>query len=96
MKVEDLEDLVFMPARSDLRVYLSVPEVRDTFLALKSLCGDIEENELEEQVALTCAEAVRYAYKMGRELGIDKSTFMSGLDRIVDVEDREYRSKHYN
>lgn len=92
-----MDDLVFRPSKSNLKNYLNVPEVRDTFIALRSLC--IEEEEvvcLEEQVALTCAEAVRYAYKMSKELGIDSASFLAGLEIIMADEDREYRLKYYN
>ena len=91
--------LFFVPPKSRLSDYLRVPEVRDLFLALRSLCmrsDEDEELELEEQVALTCAEAVRYAYKLGRELGIDKDTFLSGLSKIVEIEDEDYRLRYYN
>jgi hypothetical protein len=89
--------LFFVPPKSRLSDYLRVPEVRDIFLALRSLCTHSDEElELEEQVALTCAEAVRYAYKLGRELGIDKDTFLSGLSKIVEIEDEDYRLRYYN
>ena len=91
-----MDDLVYRPPKSNLKNYLSVPEVRDTFVALRNLCIEEEFVCLEQQVALTCAEAVRYAYKMSKELGIDRVTFLDGLDKIIEVEDREYRLKHYN
>jgi hypothetical protein len=89
--------IFFVPPRSKLGDYLKIPQVQDTFMALRSLCREeAEEVELEEQVALTCAEAVRYAYKLGRELGIDKDTFLSGLNKIMEVEDEDYRLRYHN
>ena len=99
MVKKELEEscMFFIPPPSKLSAYLRIPQVRDTFLALRGLCIEDADNvELEEQVALTCAEAVRYAYKLGRELGIDKDTFLSGLNTIIEVEDEDYRLRYYN
>jgi len=92
-----MDDLIFMKPQSQLAKFLKVPQVRETFMALRRLCViECDEEELEAQVSLTCAEAVRYAYKMSRELGIDKETFLGGLDKVMEVEDADYRIKNYH
>ena len=92
-----MREILSMGIGSHLDVYLRVPEIRDTFEALRELCNsDVKKLELEEQVALTCAEALRYAYRMSKELGLEKETFMEGLTSLMDAEDRDYRLRHYN
>jgi len=92
-----MNDIFCLRPKSQLVDYLGIREIRGTFDALKSMCADeVGQLELEEQVALTCAEALRYAYRMSKELGISKDTFMEGLGSLMDGEDLDYRSRHFN
>lgn len=90
------EIMVLLP-KSRLHEYIKNPLVRNIFNALCGLCICSDDKyEIEEAVAMTCSEAVRYAYKMSKELGIDKDTFLEGLGEIMSAEDEEYRLRHYN
>ena len=92
-----MDGICMLKNGSKLTAYLLIPEVRKTFEALKGLCVDDSTNvDLEEQVALTCAEALRYAYKMSKEIDIDRDTFLTGLTQVMTSEDQDYRTKNYN
>ena len=97
-KVDHNMDNLFMElAKCRVEGYLKIPSVKNAFDALSGLCfSSLDELAVEEQVAVTCSEAIRYAYRMGREVGIDKETFMNGLTIILDAEDTMYRTKYYN
>ena len=94
---ETMDDIFMELAKCRVEGYLKIPRVKNAFDALSGLCfSSLDELAVEEQVAVTCSEAIRYAYRMGREVGIDKETFMNGLTIILDAEDTMYRTKYYN
>ena len=90
-------EMNFDISMSSLYEYLNNPEVKDTFDSLCRLSScEGDKFEIEERVANTCSAAMRYAYKMSKEIGLNRDEFLAGLENIMSIEDEEYRARHYN
>jgi len=65
---------------------------------VRAICDNLYQNSVEtggeetddfyERVAIVVSQALRVSYRLSKEIGVDKITFLTGLHNLMEGEDQ--------
>ena len=92
-------NMIELEREKRLDEFLKNRQVLNTIESLYELAvssGALEAESPLEQLAMSCSEAIRFAYRLSRELGIPQDSFMVGVGDIARTESEQFIKETYN